>query len=215
MGRIHLISLCLAGSPHWHGNSERILGVAEHDMDSEESSKELVTGKQGALLPRTPLSPVYTQWHLELSSTMWEQFKTTLTGKSVFSTQSHWVYQASSRVGPMLKLANTGWIQWCFCRLLVSYYFVWTGFFLSYWSLIWFLFSFLQFSFSCVFFFTFEWERKHKVMCVERWKGSWRNWKGETWSKHMIFLSIKKKDSIHSLLPHLTAITGCWNMGNL
>ncbi|EDL07500.1 mCG120277, partial [Mus musculus] len=30
------------GSSHWNGNSERTLGVAEHDMNSEESSKELV-----------------------------------------------------------------------------------------------------------------------------------------------------------------------------
>ncbi|NP_001276804.2 inter-alpha-trypsin inhibitor heavy chain H6 precursor [Mus musculus] len=32
------------GSSHWNGNSERTLGVAEHDMNSEESSKELVKG---------------------------------------------------------------------------------------------------------------------------------------------------------------------------
>ncbi|XP_031236220.1 LOW QUALITY PROTEIN: inter-alpha-trypsin inhibitor heavy chain H6 [Mastomys coucha] len=32
------------GSSHWDGTSERILGVAENDMDSEESSKELVKG---------------------------------------------------------------------------------------------------------------------------------------------------------------------------
>ncbi|EDL86328.1 rCG38899 [Rattus norvegicus] len=30
------------GSPHWDGNSEKIQGVAEHHMDSKESSKELV-----------------------------------------------------------------------------------------------------------------------------------------------------------------------------
>ncbi|KAM7339224.1 hypothetical protein ACRRTK_002708 [Alexandromys fortis] len=30
------------GSPHWNGNSERIPGGAEHDMDSKESSMELV-----------------------------------------------------------------------------------------------------------------------------------------------------------------------------
>nr|XP_048297533.1 inter-alpha-trypsin inhibitor heavy chain H6 [Myodes glareolus] len=32
------------GSPHWDGNSERILGGTEHDMDSKESSAELVKG---------------------------------------------------------------------------------------------------------------------------------------------------------------------------
>lgn len=80
MGRIHLISLCLAGSPHWDGNSERFLGVAEHDIDSEESSKELVKGKQGALLSKTPLSPLSTQWHLKLSLTVWGQFETTRIG---------------------------------------------------------------------------------------------------------------------------------------
>ncbi|NP_001389404.1 inter-alpha-trypsin inhibitor heavy chain H6 precursor [Rattus norvegicus] len=32
------------GSPHWDGNSEKIQGVAEHHMDSKESSKELVKG---------------------------------------------------------------------------------------------------------------------------------------------------------------------------
>ncbi|XP_028739298.1 LOW QUALITY PROTEIN: inter-alpha-trypsin inhibitor heavy chain H6 [Peromyscus leucopus] len=32
------------GSPHWDGNSERILGGTEHDMDSKESSVELAKG---------------------------------------------------------------------------------------------------------------------------------------------------------------------------
>lgn len=67
MGKIPCISLCLAGSPHWDGNSERILGGAERDMNSKESSVELVKGKQGA-----PLTLVYIQCHLELSLTVWE-----------------------------------------------------------------------------------------------------------------------------------------------
>lgn len=57
VGRIPFISLCLAGSPHWNGNSERIPGGAERDMDSKESSMELVKGKPGAPLAKAPLSP--------------------------------------------------------------------------------------------------------------------------------------------------------------
>lgn len=67
VGRIPFIPLCLAGSPHWDGNSERILGGTEHDMDSKESSVELAKGKQGAPLAKTPLSP-----RLYSMLTVWE-----------------------------------------------------------------------------------------------------------------------------------------------